>query len=144
MKPDDPTLLYDLGECYDRLGDTAKAERFYSQCLLHSPNHADCRLRERLKAPAYPVREQSGLIWTYIGPKEHQPPFRSFAWDVVPETHRAVFRANNKASWLPLWEGGLDSSHVAILHTNLVRPSWAKQARGEAETTAMDRDLTPT
>jgi Flp pilus assembly protein TadD len=43
LKPDDPTLLYDLGECYDRLGDTAKAERYYTQCLLHSPNYVDCR-----------------------------------------------------------------------------------------------------
>src|SRR5260370_20198274 len=43
LKPNDPALLYDLGECYDRLGDTAKAERCYSQCLLEAPNHADCR-----------------------------------------------------------------------------------------------------
>jgi Tfp pilus assembly protein PilF len=43
LKPDDPALLYNIGECYDRLGDTAKAERYYSQCLLQSPNQADCR-----------------------------------------------------------------------------------------------------
>jgi tetratricopeptide (TPR) repeat protein len=43
LKPDDPALLYNIGQCYDRLGDTAKAERYYSQCLLHAPNHAECR-----------------------------------------------------------------------------------------------------
>lgn len=43
LKPDDPALLYNVAECYDRLGDTAKAERYYSQCLLQAPNHADCR-----------------------------------------------------------------------------------------------------
>jgi tetratricopeptide (TPR) repeat protein len=43
LKPDDPGLLYNVAECYDRLGDTARAERFYSQCLLQDPNHADCR-----------------------------------------------------------------------------------------------------
>jgi phthalate 4,5-dioxygenase len=99
--------------------------------ILETPNHADCRYRERMKAPAYPVREQSGLIWTYIGPVELQPPFREFEYDTVPPENRVVFRSNTKACWLPLWEGGLDSSHVGILHTNIVRPSWGAKARGE-------------
>lgn len=43
LKPNDPTLLYDLGQCYDRLGDLAKAERYYAQCLMQAPNHAECR-----------------------------------------------------------------------------------------------------
>jgi phthalate 4,5-dioxygenase oxygenase subunit len=84
--------------------------------ITETPNHADPHFCQRMRAPAFPVREQSGLIWTYIGPPELEPPFRSFGFDVVPDSHRVVFRANNKASWLPLWEGGLDSSHVAILH----------------------------
>ena len=43
LKPNDPALLYDIGECSDRLGDTANAERYYSQCLLHAPNQVECR-----------------------------------------------------------------------------------------------------
>jgi Flp pilus assembly protein TadD len=43
LRPDDPGLLYNQGECCDRLGDTAKAERYYRQCLVQAPNHADCR-----------------------------------------------------------------------------------------------------
>jgi phthalate 4,5-dioxygenase len=101
--------------------------------ILETPNHADCRYRERMKAPAYPVVEQSGLIWTYIGPQENVPPFREFVYDTVPATNRAVNRANVPASWLPLWEGGLDSSHVAILHTNMVRPNWVAKAKAKAE-----------
>jgi len=101
--------------------------------IMETPNHADCRFRDHLKAPAYPVREQSGLIWAYIGPKEVQPPFRSFEYDTVPEANRVVFRANANANWLPLLEGGLDSSHVGILHTNLVRPSWGAKQRGATD-----------
>lgn len=96
--------------------------------ILETPNHADCRYRERMKAPAYPVVEQGGLIWSYIGPKEHEPPFRSFACDLVPDDHRVVLRINVKANYLQLWEGGLDSSHVSVLHTNQARPSWAAAA----------------
>jgi len=95
--------------------------------ILDTPNHADCRLREALRAPAYPVREQSGLIWTYIGPAELEPPFRRFAFDEVPATNRVIHRINVKANYLQLSEGGVDSSHVGILHTNQVRPSWREK-----------------
>lgn len=100
--------------------------------VLETPNHADCRFRERLKAPTYPVQEQSGIIWAYIGLKELEPPFRSFEFDIVPETNRVVSRANTKACWLSLWEGGLDTSHVGMLHTNLARPAWVADAKARA------------
>jgi len=90
--------------------------------ILDTPNNSDCAYRERKKANAYPVIENSGLIWTYIGPKELQPPFRRFAADEAP--HRLVIRIDVKANWLALWEGGLDSSHVSLLHTNQARHSW--------------------
>jgi Flp pilus assembly protein TadD len=43
LKPDDPVLKYNLGACYDRLGDAVKGERAYRECLQLAPNHADCR-----------------------------------------------------------------------------------------------------
>lgn len=100
--------------------------------ILETPNHADCRFRERQKANAYPVVEKSGLIWAYIGPKEHQPPFRTFAADDVPDENRVVIRINTNVNYLQLWEGGLDSSHVSVLHTNQARPSWSAERGHEA------------
>lgn len=97
--------------------------------ILDTPNHSDCRYRERMKANAYDVIEKSGLIWAYIGPLEYKPPFRMFAADLVPPEYRHVLRINIAANYLQLWEGGLDSSHVSILHTNQARTSWA-QDRG--------------
>src|SRR5262245_61741086 len=43
IKPEDPTLLYNLGECYARLGDGVKAERFYQACLQRATDHVPCR-----------------------------------------------------------------------------------------------------
>src|SRR5437660_8497925 len=43
LKPDDPGLLYNAGQCCDRLGDTAKAESLYNQCLQRTPTHPACR-----------------------------------------------------------------------------------------------------
>ena len=99
--------------------------------IMDLPNHADPRLKARLKAPAYPVHEVSGLIWTYIGPKDKQPPFRRFAFDDVPDAHRILFRVNLHANYLQMWEGGTDTSHVGILHSNLTRPGWLSQSGGQ-------------
>ena len=43
VQPKDPGLLYNLGQCYDRLNNTAKAEYFYQQCLQQDAHHAPCR-----------------------------------------------------------------------------------------------------
>jgi tetratricopeptide (TPR) repeat protein len=43
LKSNDPALLYNIGQCYDRLGDAGKAEVYYGQCLQGATNHADCR-----------------------------------------------------------------------------------------------------
>jgi tetratricopeptide (TPR) repeat protein len=43
LKPEDPNIYYNLGQCYDHMGETAKAERDYQECLSRAPNHADCR-----------------------------------------------------------------------------------------------------
>lgn len=43
LRPDDPDLLYNLGECADCQGNLARAERLYGDCLQHAPNHAACR-----------------------------------------------------------------------------------------------------
>jgi nitrite reductase/ring-hydroxylating ferredoxin subunit len=99
--------------------------------VLETPNHPDCRFKERMKAPAYPVVEKGGLIWAYIGPAELKPPFREFAAHEAPPENRINIRVNVKCNYLALWEGGLDSSHVSVLHTNQARRSWAAE-RGVA------------
>lgn len=43
LKPKDPGLLYNLGESCDRTGASARAERYYNDCLDQAPNHAPCR-----------------------------------------------------------------------------------------------------
>jgi Flp pilus assembly protein TadD len=42
LQPGDPDLLFNLGQCYDRLGQHAQAEPIYEQCLQRSPNHPEC------------------------------------------------------------------------------------------------------
>lgn len=78
----------------------------------------------KLRAQAYPAVEEGGLIWTYLGPKEKQPAFRRYAYMSLPEANRVVLMWKTNANWVQMLEGGLDSSHVSILHTNAARPGW--------------------
>ena len=84
--------------------------------IQETPNHCNEKFRQRLKAPAFPVREAGGLIWTYIGPKEKQPPFQHYLFMEGPNENRVALRVDTAANYLQLWEGGTDSSHVGILH----------------------------
>lgn len=43
LQPLNAALLYNLGQCYDHLGQTGQAEQIYHECLQSDPNHADCR-----------------------------------------------------------------------------------------------------
>ena len=43
LKPNDSGLLFDRGECYDRLGAVAQAEQDYRACLKELPKHVPCR-----------------------------------------------------------------------------------------------------
>jgi len=40
----DPILMFNIAQCYDRLGDVTRAEQYYAGCLQHDPKHADARL----------------------------------------------------------------------------------------------------
>ncbi len=89
----------------------------------------------RLEAPSYPVVESGGIVWTYLGPKEHQPAFSPFAYMALPEENQVVVRVDTNANWVQHLEGGLDESHVSILHTNAARPGWAG---GDGQVGALD------
>ena len=92
--------------------------------VLETPNNADANYRARMKAPAFPVREEGGLVWAYVGPKEQQPAFSRYAFMDTRAEHRAIVRVNIACNYLQLVEGGEDSSHVGVLHTNMARPGW--------------------
>lgn len=43
LQPQDSVLLFNVAQCYDRLGDVADAEKYYGSCLIRSPKHADAK-----------------------------------------------------------------------------------------------------
>jgi Tfp pilus assembly protein PilF len=43
LKPTDSNLLFNIGQCYDRLQQPDQAEKAYLECIRSEPNHAECR-----------------------------------------------------------------------------------------------------
>jgi phthalate 4,5-dioxygenase oxygenase subunit len=86
--------------------------------ILDTPNMTpDSRFKDKLKAPAYPVHEAGGVIFAYFGPRDKQPPPPRFKWMEGPPSQRFVFEMiQENCNWVQALEGGLDSSHVGILH----------------------------
>ncbi|MFM0264984.1 Rieske 2Fe-2S domain-containing protein [Paraburkholderia sediminicola] len=95
-----------------------------SGAVMETPNHADPKYATRMKAPAFPVREEGGIVWAYVGPRELLPAFSRYAFMDADPKHRVVLRINVACNYLQLVEGGEDSSHVGVLHTNMARPGW--------------------
>jgi phthalate 4,5-dioxygenase oxygenase subunit len=89
--------------------------------IQETPNYASRDYRARFKAPAYPVREAGGLVWAYIGPTEKEPPFPHYRFMDGPPTNRVVLRCDTRVNYLQLYEGGVDSSHVGVLHADHVQ-----------------------
>jgi phthalate 4,5-dioxygenase len=104
--------------------------------VLDIMNNPANRKPPKLKAPAYPVVEAGGMVWTYLGPKEKQPPFHRFTFMDLPENQRVLLRVDTNTNWVQMTEGGLDSSHVSVLHTNAARPGW--NGKSDAKVGAMD------
>src|SRR5258706_11709802 len=95
--------------------------------VMETPNHDDPKHRARLKAPAFPGGEEGGIFWVYVGPSELQPPFSRYAFMDAEPAHRLVLRVNVACNYLQLVEGGEDTSHVGVLHTNEARPGWKEK-----------------
>lgn len=107
--------------------------------IMETPNHDSERYRANMKAPAYPVHEAGGLVWTYIGAPDQQPVFPKFPFFDGPDENRVVLRINTEANYLQLFEGGVDSSHVGILHSNRANPTWMQNTFTAVE----DEDYNP-
>jgi phenylpropionate dioxygenase-like ring-hydroxylating dioxygenase large terminal subunit len=84
------------------------------------PNEpAESDFRTKVKATAYPAVERAGVVWTYMGPPDKQPPLPDLEWMRAPEGHMWVSKTFENCNWVQAMEGGLDTSHSSFLHRDL-------------------------
>jgi phthalate 4,5-dioxygenase oxygenase subunit len=73
----------------------------------------------RVRQLAYPTHEQGGLVWTYMGPREHMPRFPDYEWTLCPSGNVSIAKTLTECNYLQPCEGNADSSHADILHRGL-------------------------
>jgi phenylpropionate dioxygenase-like ring-hydroxylating dioxygenase large terminal subunit len=89
-----------------------------------TPNTKDERIRQRLRARAYPLREGGGLLWAYMGPADKEPPLPDWSFMKIDRANLKAVRLDSASNYMQVLEGGADSSHVGTLHSNFARPGW--------------------
>lgn len=90
------------------------------KCLDIPSEPYDTPLRSRVRAPAYPVKEQGGIIWAYLGPKGVQPPLPALDFLSVPVGHCYVSKCLMRCNYQQALEGSMDTAHLSYLHRSFV------------------------
>ena len=86
------------------------------QCLEVPSEPEESGFAKKIKLKSYPLVERGGVLWTYMGPPELQPPLPEWEFAMVPPAQRFVSKRLQECNWLQAMEGGIDSSHVSFLH----------------------------
>ena len=85
--------------------------------VLESPPEPPARtFAKKLSVASYPAREAGGLVWTYMGPGEQEPPFPKFPWLELPPDRLLVIKMYQATNYLQGVEGDLDPAHPNYLH----------------------------
>jgi nitrite reductase/ring-hydroxylating ferredoxin subunit len=86
------------------------------RCLAMPAEPKDSKFAEKVKHLSYPVREQGGLIFAYIGPDEPPPlpKYRALA-DAAGQRSWEATRLYDY-NWFNFIENGADPAHFSILH----------------------------
>ena len=115
------------------------------QCVDMMNEPEELAFAAKIRTGAYPTVEAGGIVWGYLGPAGQEPPPPLFAWTQAPPSHRHVSKVIQESNWLQGLEGGIDTSHVPILHrvlaTDSARPGFNPTdpfVRGGAPTLELD------
>lgn len=83
--------------------------------LRDAPTHPEHLSLSRLKTRAHPVREQQGMVWTWLGQGE-PPAFRQLAFTDLPDDQVITATAIVRCNWLRPLETLWDVFHSQLLH----------------------------
>jgi phenylpropionate dioxygenase-like ring-hydroxylating dioxygenase large terminal subunit len=73
-------------------------------------------VRNKVVQGAYPVREEQGIVFAYLGPPEQVPEFPVYDTMCLDDTDRKTFSLSMPANWLQVYENTQDPIHVLHLH----------------------------
>src|SRR5207253_5311286 len=117
LAPDDPTLRFNLAQCYDRSGDQDRAEKIYRECLQKTPDHAESRhalcvllVRQKRREEAVRMVEE----WLARQPRRSAPYAEdAWLWHQAGDLPRAPRRLEQPLQFHPRtgW-ATVESAHI--------------------------------
>ena len=87
------------------------------QCVDVPSEPDGSRFPAKVKLTSYPLVKIGDVLWTYMGDPANLPALPAFEWVSVPPEQRYTSKRWQESNWLQALEGGIDSSHVAWLHS---------------------------
>ena len=85
--------------------------------LIDAPSEPPgSQVRNKVIQGAYPVREEQGLIFAYLGPPDKCPDFPVYDTMCFDDTQKQTFSLSMPANWLQVYENTQDPIHVLHLH----------------------------
>jgi phenylpropionate dioxygenase-like ring-hydroxylating dioxygenase large terminal subunit len=88
-------------------------------CVDMPTEPPESSFKEKVKLTSYPLRENGGVLWAYMGPKDKMPDLPRLTFTQVPSGHRFAIKRFQESNFLQAAEGGIDSAHTSYLHTTL-------------------------
>lgn len=86
------------------------------KCLDIPSEPAESRMKEHIRARAYPTYEKAGLIWTYLGPGD-APPMPDLEFLSLPVGNVYVSKRLMQCNYMQALEGSIDTAHLTFLHS---------------------------
>ncbi len=93
------------------------------RCVEMPTEPAGYNFADKVRIGSYPVRETGGIVWTYLGPPEHEPPFPSMDWTALPREQLCLIKFTQNSNFMQALEGGVDTAHTWFLHRGDI-PDW--------------------
>ncbi len=86
--------------------------------ILETPGEPrSSSLKARLCHGAYPIHQYNGLIFVYMGPPAHRPPFPIYDTFELPGYRRVLTSWVWPCNWIQIRENAMDPAHTYFLHT---------------------------
>lgn len=91
------------------------------QCVDQPSEPSTSRFKERIGVRSYPCQERAGIVWVFMGAADSVPGLPELEWLNVPAENVFVSKRLQESNYLQAIEGGIDSSHVSVLHQDTRR-----------------------
>ncbi|MFB5188772.1 Rieske 2Fe-2S domain-containing protein [Alicyclobacillus fastidiosus] len=111
------------------------------KCVDLPSEPTESNFKSKIRIKSYPTEERGGVIWAYMGQPDLKPELPEQEWMLVADSQRYISKKIQECNYFQALEGGIDSSHVSILHSGSVANLGV--SRKSSSTTLLARDTAP-